>query len=424
MTHNSSMTAPIAIPFTKPHLNEEDRDAVMQVLRTSQITRSLRTQALEKEISSLCDVPYALAFTSGSTALWASVMALGCTEATHAYVPANTFTATGSCALAKGMQITLMDVDPKTGMILLKDLEKIQPLSPNTIASEPRQLLFPVHYGGLVLDMPSISHHISLSDLAIIEDAAQALGSHYQNGEPVGCSRYSDLTIFSLHATKNIAAGEGGIVTTRSRSLYDKLLKIRNSGLDLQQTLASSHQKNAAPPNVSLVGCNFHLTEMQAALALSQLKRIEQKKQRRQEIYNQYRDAFEKHSQNSAMLQISEKILPCIAPVAIDQSSLPISGQALESIGRKKQRIRSILTENGIGTSAHYQPLYTHSLYQEKLYQLNDPQFPDVETAIAKLFPGMQLFHQRTLSLPLFDDLSDIMVEKVITTYLEAEKKA
>lgn len=424
------MTEPskITIPFTRPYITDSDRNSVLEVLKTTQITRYRATKALESKIETLCDVPYAVAFSSGSTALWASVLAQNLSPTARGYVPANTFAATGNCILARNMDLLLLDVDPATGMIQMEELKNVLPQNGIDESTSPGHVLFPVHYGGSVLDMPSISRHTGGCELVIIEDAAQALGSKYKNGEPVGCSRYSDCTIFSLHATKNIAAGEGGIVTTRSKTLAERLIKIRNSGLDFQQTSESTQKRQLQGPNVSTLGCNFHLTEMQAALALSQLGRIEEKQQLRWKIYDRYASAMLKHSSSSRMLPLERDILPCIAPLSIatlgfEQSCSPVESKRLKKISKKKQKIQDALMHNGIGTSVHYQPLYRHTFYQQRLRQLNDSSFADLESLIDTTFPGMQLFQHRTLSLPLYDDMSCEEVQRVIDQYLYAERR-
>lgn len=409
------------IPYAKPHITEDDCNAVLKVLNSTQITRGNVTRALENKITELCDVPYAIAFSSGSSALWCSVVALECDRTSKAYVPANTFNATASCALAQQLDIQLLDVSAQTGMLPLETLKDIIPLShcskENYPTTASKQILLPVHYGGSIFDMPSLSAYLNIPDMYIIEDAAQALGASYANGEPVGCCRYSDLTVFSLHAIKSFAAGEGGIVTTRCKDLFERLLKLRNSGLDLQQTEHLTSEQKLTPANVAVLSCNFHLTEMQAALALSQLDRIEEKRQKRIQLYSTYREAFYKRS-SSTMLPLVENSLPCIAPIALTPAVICNETKFLDNIQRKKRKIQSLLLKDGISTAVHYTPLYRHSLYQDKLPQLgNNPKLNEI-------FPGTELFYHRTLSLPFFDELSKEMVHRIVESFVRAEKKS
>lgn len=440
MTLPKETSPPLLFPYARPEITKEDQEAVLEALSTPCITRGNQTRALEEELQELLQVPHALVFSSGSAALWCACKAVRmatkekCARA-QSYVPNNTFAATASAALYAGMQLELLDVDATHGRLTPKQL---QVNVPERI--ETAQLLLPVHYGAQTIDMKALQDASKVPHLYVIEDAAQALGSKDHEGNWVGSCHYSDMTILSLHAIKNITAGEGGVVTTRSSKLYELLKIVRNSGL-----VHSAMEGGLTVPQVVELSCNFHLSEMQAALARSQLRRLKAKIAHKTALYQRYEELFAQE-QKVHLEPLQPGALPCIAPLRLgvdayftqELSEEKLQGEQeldaarllrkLEKIQKSKALLRRDLRRAGIATAVHYVPLSHHPLFQqgrvkEQLRSNKNRELCGEDLHLVDHLLESECFYQRSLSLPFYDDLELDEAEKIAHEVLRLVKK-
>lgn len=376
------------IPYGHQSISDEDIAAVTASLKKDPITRGPTVEAFEKAVAKYVGAEYAVAFSSGSTALNATYLAAGVKKGDRVISTPNTFIATTAQASLKGADVVFVDIDRKSGNI---DLEK---LKPNLEFKSIKGKLFivPVHFAGIAVDMPALCEAAIAPNIVIIEDAAHALGSSYPDGKKVGCSRYSDMTIFSFHPVKNITSGEGGMVTTNDPELYRKLKFYRNSGIERE---ADGLQLARPAPwyyEVQDFSSNYHMTEMQAALGLSQLSRLDSFVAKRKALVARYRQLLT-GKRNIRLFDPSFDKLTAfhLMVVQID----------FEAIRKSRTEVMQALKDANIGSQYHYIPLYRHPCYRNKIGEIEE------------YFPEMEGYYDQALSIPLFYDLEVADVERI-----------
>lgn len=371
--------AALNIPYARQSIDEYDCAAVQEALKSGFITRGPQVKAFEEALASRVQAKFAICFSNASAALWAACQAIDLKPQDEAFVPTNTFMATASCAMVRLAKLILVDVDPQHGSMNLATLQ--------SLVQEPlyhgRRVFLPVHFAGVAMDMQKLSSMAAHQDI-IIEDAAHAIGSYYPTGEPVGSCAYSDMTIFSFHATKNITCGEGGAVTTQSEELAQKLRQIRDSGIVRGDALEPLKRKPGYY-EVNRVCCNTHMNELQAALGLSQLKKLDTFGSKRQELIEAYR-----HHLDPSLSIITGPLSPksyyhlCVALIDFENFQV------------ERTSVMEYLASKGIGTQVHYVPLYCHPAIQNYSGWRNR----DLQQLAAS-----QDYYSQTLSLPLYYDL-------------------
>ncbi|NGX57347.1 MAG: UDP-4-amino-4,6-dideoxy-N-acetyl-beta-L-altrosamine transaminase [Chlamydiae bacterium] len=373
--------------YANQSINADDIKAVGKALKSDSITRGPLVQEFEKAIAEFSGANYAVAFNSGTTALDAASYAAEIQPYDRVITTPNSFVGTITGVIKRGATPTFIDIDPKTGNI---DLEKLA-LNINQPSSRGKEVIMPVHYAGIPVDMERLNKMICRMDTVIIEDAAHALGSIYSKGKPVGCCEWSDMTVFSFHPAKHVTTGEGGCVLTNDESLYKRLLLYRNNGI--------IRSEDAWMYQVTDITGNYNFTDIQAALGLSQLKRVKDFIKIRKKLVKKYR----KELQDVPSLEMfpeecDEKTSYHIFVVKIDFENLNIT----------RQELMQKLHEEGIGTQVHYIPLYQH---------------PFMDGAkLGQYFPGMEEFYAKALTLPLhcnMDDKDVVRVCGLLKTFLK-----
>lgn len=366
------------IPYAQQHILPEDIQSAVDCFASPIITRGPQVEEFEKKCAAFCHAKYAVVFNSGTSALSAASYALDISSSDTIVSSPNTFVGTLAEALKKTSHLQLLDIDLKTG-------------SPNfnafIPASSNRHILFMVHFAGIAQKIKNLP-----ANCYVIEDACQAFGSKYLDGSMVGSCPHSEMTVFSFHPAKTICTGEGGLVTTNSKQYYDKLRLYRNNGMVKEESFDPWIYQ------VVDLTTNTNFTDFQAALGLSQLKRIDQIVQFRQEHAARYR----KHFKECDWIQLlDEKYDPFSA------HNLFVTLIDFKQIGITRKEFMTELKAKGIGTQVHFIPLYKHP-YFKKHFQFDEYSFPNTES-----------YYERELSLPLFTHLKDEQIDHVCQTILD-----
>lgn len=380
------MTLPF-LPYAKQSIQEEDRQAVAAALNEEFITRGPLVRLFEETVAGYCGAPYAVAFSSGSAALAAAYFAARLCPSDRVISTPNTYIATVEAAIPLGIRPSFVDIDRSTGNI---DLAKLTPLL-KIQSTRGRPFIVPVHFAGVAVNMAELDSLICHPDAVVIEDAAHALGSSYPTGEKVGSCAYSQMTIFSFHPAKTITTGEGGMVTTRDPELYHRLQLFRGNGIERSDPYLS-HPEALGYYEVHASTGNFNFTSFQAALGLSQLKRLEAFAAKRRRLVQRYRQYLSDQANITLLTdQQLEKTAPHLFVVQIDFNACKIS----------RQSVMHKLKEKGIGSQIHYIPLYDHPVLK-----------CDIWSEKGK-YPEMEIYYQQALSLPLYFDLLDEDVDRI-----------
>lgn len=382
------MVSPTFIPYGRQNITEEDIAAVNVVLRSDFLTQGPTVVEFENHIARLVGAKYCVALANATAALHLAVLVLKLEEGSEGITSPNTFIASANCMPYSGLVPRFADIDDRT--------YNIDPVSVEKHITSKTRLLIPVHFAGQVADMNKLSVIARNHGLKVIEDAAHAIGSTYEDGSYVGNCKYSDMTVFSFHPVKTITTGEGGAITTNNEALYHGLLALRSHGITRNPSVM---QKNPGPWYYEMhdLGFNYRLTDIQAALGLSQLKRLQEIKQRRREIVAKYNKAF---SNESIMVHPFEPsgLQSCfhLYVVRIDFTVLKIN----------RAGFMTTLKENGVGTQVHYIPVYQQPWY---VTHWGDQ---------SERFPRAEHYYSQTLSLPLFPTMTDQDVTRVIDVVL------
>lgn len=384
------MTKSKFLPYARQNISAEDLEAVKQALMQPIITRGPTAEAFESAIAAYCEAKYAVAFNSATAALMAAYDAAETGPHDTILTTPNTFVSTIGSGIQKGATPVFIDIDRSTGNIDLEQLiHNLQRRS-----SKGKTVIAPVHFSGIAVDIQKIDGAISDPETVIIEDAAHALGSCYADGTKIGSCQWSQMTVFSFHPAKTITTGEGGVVTTNDEKLCHRLRLFRDNGIEKDP----QHLRNHPYPGYYEAGFlsgNYNFTEMQAALGLSQLKRVDQfiaKRQRLMDLYRQKLPMIEHVRLFTPPEDLTTAYHLCV--VQIDFGAYK----------KTKAAVMEKLKALDIGTQVHYIPVYRH------------PFFADRAGDISEYYPEMESYYAQALSLPLYFDLTEEDVDRVTST--------
>lgn len=375
-------------PYARHYITKEDQEAALVAMRSSFITRGPEVKKLEEALCQFTGATFCICFANASLALWASCQAVHASEKDLAIVPANTFIASASCAMTRGCRLAIADVDSHTGNMDLDWLEKNLKEFPSG-----RRIIIPVHFTGKAIDMNRLSGMAHGWDDVIIEDAAHAIGSYYPSGEKVGSCTYSDMTVFSFHACKNITGGEGGAVMTNDETLASRLRQIRDSGIE-RKPFPESY-------DVVEIAVNMNLTDMQAALIHSQLGRIVQIQAHKTKLLELYQEHLKGKLVSDPDPQTHYHL--CVAHLTNSTKS------------EARAALMKSLAEKEIGTQIHYPSLYLLDVVKKY------PRWID-RTKDLGYWPGMEIYRQNALSLPLYPELNCENVDEICKTITRSLK--
>ena len=371
------------IPYGRQNINEDDINAVVEVLKSDFLTTGPKIAEFEEKFADYVGAKYAVAVSNGTAALHIACMAAGLKEGDEVITTPITFAASANCALYCGARPVFADINPVTYNIDYKEIEK-------HITSKTKAII-PVHYTGLPCDMDEIHRVAERYNLIVIEDAAHAVGAEYK-GRKIG--GLSDMTGFSFHPVKHITCGEGGIVATNNEVLYEKLKLYRTHGIT-RNVEELSHQEEPWYYEQIDLGYNYRITDIQAALGISQLLRIDLFLERRREIAARYDAAFE-HIEGITIPSRPEGIKSAYHLYVIKVDN------------HIRHELFEYLRASNIGVNVHYIPVYTFPYYRENGYR-------DVRCENA------EELYSSIISLPIFYDLTDdeqnYVIDKILNFF-------
>lgn len=373
------------LPYGRQSIDESDIEAVADVLRGDWLTTGPAVTAFEDDFTALTGAAHAIACSNGTTALHLALAGLGVGEGDVCIVPAITFMATSNAAIYCGADVVFADVDPDTGLMTPDSLRAALVKAGGEVKA-----VLPVHLAGQCEDIAALAAITADAGAVMVEDACHALGSTWRDS-PVGGCEHAAAACFSFHPVKTIAAGEGGMVTTSDAALAERLRALRSHGIVRGENLL---EQNADQPwwhEMQSLGWNYRLSDIQAALARSQLSRLDAFGAKRRSLASAYDALLRGHASIQPIARTPD-CDPCLHlyAVRIDFAAL----------GTDRSRVMNALRERGIGTQVHYIPVPSQPWYRAK-YGNQTP-------------PGAASYYERTLSLPLFAGMSDDDPARVI----------
>ena len=362
------------IPYGRQWIDDGDIEAVINVLKSDWITQGPKIEEFEKKLAEYCGAKYAVAFNSGTSALLSAYWAVGLKEGDEFITTPITFVATANAGLWLRAKPVFVDVERDTGNM---DTNKIEEL-----ITEKTKLIVPVHYAGHPVDMERVKALADKYNLKVVEDACHALGAKYKNSK-IGSCKYSDATVFSFHPVKHITTGEGGAVLTNNEEIYEKLLIFRNHGIVRNKKEGEWYYE------CYYLGLNLRITDIQCALGISQLNKLNEFVGRRREIANIYNHHF-------GNIDLFET--PVEKPYAYHSYHLyPIR---LKNHSRRGY-IFNELRRKGLGVQVHYIPVYWHPVYRNMGYQKG-------------LCLDAEAFYKSEISLPIYPYMGEKELNYVI----------
>ena len=376
------------IPYGRQDIIQADIDAVVRVLQSDFLTQGPQVPFFEQAVAQHVGAKHALAVNSATSALHIACMALGLEKGDWLWTTPVTFVASANCGLYCGAQVDFVDIDPRSYNLCPKALEA------KLVAAEQAgrlpKVLVAVHLCGQPCDMAAIHTLGQRYGFKIIEDASHAIGGRYK-GEFIGNSRYSDITVFSFHPVKIITTAEGGMVLTNNAELSNKMDLLRSHGIT--RDAAQMTHKPDGPWYYQQIdlGFNYRMTELQAALGVSQMARLDNYVACRHALASRYDNLLAD--------------LPVIRPWQDTNSysglHLYVIRLQLQQIGKTHLQVFYELREKGIGVNLHYIPVHTHPFYQKMGFKTGD-------------FPEAERYYNEAISLPIFQTMSYAQQDAVV----------
>jgi len=380
------------IGYGRQWIDSEDIESVQSVLKSDLLTQGPKVKEFEQALCDKTGAKYCIVVANGTAALHLAVAALEIHHPAHGITSPNTFLSSANAMVYNGIRPDFCDIDSTTYCM---DPDKIE----TQILTET-QLLIPVHFAGQACDMEYISTIARNKGIHIIEDAAHAIGSRYANHSHVGNCQYSDMTIFSFHPVKTITSGEGGAITTNNEQFYQSLTKLREHGISrntsAKQELMPWHYE------MNLLGYNYRLTEIQAALGLSQLNKLDFFLEKRRAIIYRYNDAF----------QELDWLTPPVEKVPGNSGfHLYVIQIDFGLLGMTRGEVMATLKHKGIGSQVHYIPVHTQPFYKDNFgFKKGD-------------FPIAENYYEKVLSIPLFPKMTEQHINRVIEAVMSLKPK-
>lgn len=381
------------IPYGRQDITQADIDAVVSVLQSDFLTQGPVVPAFEEAVASYCGAAHALAVNSATSALHIACLALGLGPGEWLWTSPITFVASANCGLYCGAQVEFVDIDPRT-----------YNLCPKALASKLEQaeregrlpkVVVPVHLCGQPCDMQAIHELSKRYGFKIIEDASHAIGGRYQ-GRPIGNCEYSDITVFSFHPVKIITTAEGGIALTNSAELAHRMELLRSHGITRDQARMTHEADGPWYYQQIDLGFNYRMTELQAAIGVSQIQRLDAYVAKRHQLARRYDELLSK-------LPVT---LPWQHPDSYSGLHLYVIRLQLDKVSLDHRAVFGALRTRGIGVNLHYIPVHTQPYYRQMGFKLGE-------------YPNAERYYAEAISLPMFQTLENDQQDRVVAALEE-----
>ena len=379
------------IPYGRQDITQGDIDAVIEVLKSDFLTQGPQVPKFEKEVSRYCGAKYAVAVNSATSALHLACLSLGLGTGNWLWTSPITFVASANCGLYCGAKVDFVDIDPVTYNLCTKALKK-KLIKAKELGRLPK-VVVAVHLGGQSCDMKAIHALSKEYGFKIIEDASHAIGGKYLN-EPIGNCKYSDITVFSFHPVKIITTGEGGMALTNNNKLAEHMSLLRSHGITRDPSQMTKQADGDWYYQQIELGYNYRMTDMQAALGVSQFKKINNNVSRRHEFATRYNELL--------------KGIPLVTPYQHNDgySAFHLYIIRLKNKHKHKQ-VFDYLRKSGIGVNLHYIPVHTQPYYQQ-----TGVKFTDLKQT--------EQYYKDAISLPLYPTMTEQQQDIVISSLHKA----
>ena len=376
------------IPYGKQDITKADIDAVISFLNSDFLTQGPQVPLFENAVSTYCNVDFGIAVNSATSALHIACLALGLKEGDWLWTSPNSFVASANCGLYCNAKVDFVDIDSKTYNLSIDKLEKklIQAKKENKLP----KILIPVHFAGQSCRMKEISDLSKRYGFHVIEDASHAIGGKYLE-DPVGSCKYSDITVFSFHPVKIITTAEGGLATTNSKNLAEKMQMYRSHGVTRNEELMNKISEGGWYYQQLDLGFNYRMTELQATLGISQMKRLDEFVAKRHILKRRYDSLFSDLPVKTPWQDKSCYSALHLYPIQLE----------LNKIGKSRNQIFEKMRNSGIGGNVHYIPIHTHPYYENLGFKEGH-------------FPIAELYYTRAISIPLFHTMTFEQQDEVV----------
>lgn len=382
------------IPYGRQDITQADIDAVVGVLQSDFLTQGPMVPRFEQSVAQHVGASHALAVNSATSALHIACLALGLGSGDRLWTTPVTFVASANCGLYCGAQVDFVDIDPRTYNLCPQALER--KLEQAERDGKLPKIVVAVHLCGQPCDMQAIHALAQRYGFKVIEDASHAIGGKYQ-GEFIGNGRYSDITVFSFHPVKIITTAEGGMALTNDAELANRMALLRSHGIT-RDPAQMTHEADGPWYYQQIdLGFNYRMTELQAALGVTQMERLDQYVARRHQLAERYDD----------LLSELPVTTPWQHPDSYSGLHLYVIRLQLDKIAKTHRQVFEALRELGIGVNLHYIPVHTQPYYQRMGFKAGE-------------FPEAERYYAEAISLPMFQTMSEAQQDEVIAAVRKA----
>ena len=381
------------IPYGRQDITESDIQAVVDVLQSEFLTQGPAVERFERRVAKYCGASNALALNSSTSSLHLACLALDVGPGDIVWTSPITFVASSNCALYCGAEIDFVDIDPITYNICCDKLD--EKLRVAKLKGTLPKVVIPVHLTGQSCDMEKISKLGLQYGFRIIEDASHAIGGHY-NGQRVGSCKYSDICVFSFHPVKIITTGEGGMILTNSDELAVKMKHLRSHGITRDPVYMTNKDPCPWYYEQIALGFNYRMTDIQAAIGLSQLNRLDEYVSIRNQLSKRY----------DLLLADLPVITPFQSQNCYSSRHLYVIRLRLDVITKSRREVFDYLREQGVGVIIHYIPIPSQPYYRDMGFS-------------EKSYPNSLSYYNEAISLPLFPKMTQQQQDKVVSLLKE-----